>query len=248
MFGSRNSKVNKQGDQAPIEKGDRVARQARDPFDEGLSWEAERVLQIVKSESRAWSVVKLMGLIVVLSWAALVLIMPLKESVPYVVKQAADGTVTMLTRVNLKDLSVDEAVLKADAARYVAARERYNWYNVQDDYDLILLLSTPDTAKEYSRVYEGDESRDKQLSNRVRVKVKVLSVVPSANESVTVRYQTETGSYDGSGKPAIKTFVATLSYEYGAIDALPEDKRWLNPFGFRVTSYRNDSEQFEGVR
>jgi type IV secretory pathway component VirB8 len=248
MFGKGKGKVDRTSASADNAALEAAPKRPRDVFDEGLSWESERMAQIAQSETRAWGVVKLMGLVVALSWAGIVLMMPLKESVPYVLKQAADGTVTTLTRVNLKEMTIDEAVVKADAARYVAARERYNWYILQDDYDLIMLLSSPDTAKEYSAIYEGSESRDKTLGNRVRVKIKILSVVPTGNEAVTVRYQLEKGSYDGTGKPTTESLVATLGYEYGAIDTLPEDKRWLNPYGFRVIAYRRDSEQFQGAR
>ena len=44
----------------------------------------------------------------------------------------------------------------------------------------------------------------------------------------------------------MRAFVATVAYEYVDSSTLPEDKRLQNPFGFRVISYRNDSEQYPG--
>lgn len=238
-------------DQLPEEGASQTGRaesKQRDRYDEANEWEARHVLNVQRSEKRAWGVAKVAVVSAVLPWVAIVAMMPLKESVPYLVKENAQGATTILTRVNWAELSYDEARDKSWAARYVMTRERYDWYTLQEDYDLVALLSSGDVGREYSAIYTGDNSRDKQLGNRVRVKVRVLSVVPNKNGNATVRYVTEEGAPDGSGKPIFKTYVATVSYEYVGSSTLPEEKRWLNPLGFRVTSYRRDSESNPGVQ
>lgn len=239
MFG-RNKNVDKPSDQSETAPG------AKDVFSEGNDWEARHVYNLEAGARRAYKFATGALFAAVLPWIGIVAMLPLKEVVPYVVKENAQGESTILTRVNWEELSYDEARDKHWAARYVIARERYDWYALQEDYDLVLMLSSGDVGKEYNALYQGDSARDTKLSNRTRVKVRILSVVPSGTGSATVRYQTETGSPDGADKAQFNTYVATVAYTYSNNTAMPEKERLQNPFGFVVTSYRNDTEQFPG--
>lgn len=219
-----------------------------DIFQAANEWEARHIQQKEQSERRAWKFAYACLLSAILPWIGIVAMMPLKENVPYLVKQAPDGTLGIMTRVNWKSLSVDEAVEKSMAAQYVAARERYNWYTLQADYDLVNLLSSRDVGKEFSGLYDGDKARDKIYSNRTRIEIQVLSVVPGADGTATVRYQTKAGPYDGSGRPEVNTYVSTLAFEFVNNSMLKEEERNLNPLGYVVTSYRRDTEQLQGAK
>lgn len=219
-----------------------------DVFALGNEWEARHIQQKEHSERRAWKFAYACLLSAILPWVAIVAMMPLKENIPYLIKQAQDGSLSIQTRVKWTDLTVDEAVEKSYAAQYVATRERYNWYTLQADYDLVKLLSSRDVSKEYEALYEGDKARDAVNGNKIRTDIQVLSVVPGADKTVTVRYVAKNGSYDGSGKPEVGTYVSTLSYEFVNNSMLKEAERNQNPFGYVVTSYRRDTEQFQGVK
>ena len=52
----------------------------KDLHDEAMDWEASKTLDREKSERRAWTVAILAGIMTVLSWLAIVLMMPLKTT------------------------------------------------------------------------------------------------------------------------------------------------------------------------
>ncbi|MCP3050739.1 type IV secretion system protein [Xanthomonas euvesicatoria pv. allii] len=230
--------------------GEAAARAEATPdvFEAGNEWEARHIHQVGASERRAWKVAYACLLSAILPWVAIVFMMPLKESVPYLIKQSQDGTLGIQTRVTWKNLSVDEAVEKSQAAQYVAARERYNWYTLQADYDLVNLLSSREVSKEFSALYEGDKAPDVLHSNKTRIDIQVLSVVPGTDGTMTVRYLAKSGAYDGTGKPDIKAYVSTLAFEFVNNSMLTEEERNLNPLGYVVTAYRRDTDQFLGVK
>lgn len=55
-------------------------------FDAAINWESSRILTVEKSERRAWIVAGVAIVVTVLSIAAIAMMMPLKESVPYVIR------------------------------------------------------------------------------------------------------------------------------------------------------------------
>ncbi|WDJ74917.1 virB8 family protein (plasmid) [Xanthomonas campestris pv. campestris] len=219
-----------------------------DVFEAGNEWEARHIHQVASSERRAWKFAYASLLSAILPWVAIVFMMPLKENVPYLIKQSQDGSLGIQTRVTWKSLSVDEAVEKSQAAQYVAARERYNWYTLQADYDMVNLLSSAEVSKEFASLYEGDKSPDVVHSNKTRIDIQILSVVPGSDQTITVRYLAKSGAYDGTGKVETKAFVSTLAYEFVNNSMLTEEERNLNPLGFVVTAYRRDTDQYLGVK
>ena len=56
--------------------------QPGDLFQKAFDWETSRIELIEKSERRAWNVAKASSMIAILAIAALVLLTPLKESIP----------------------------------------------------------------------------------------------------------------------------------------------------------------------
>ena len=93
--------------------------------DSALNWESSRIEQIERSERRAWriamiSVLASAGLVV-----AIVLMMPLKENTPYVVRvDNATGIPDIITSLDSKGVSVDEVMDKYWLAQYVRAHDR----------------------------------------------------------------------------------------------------------------------------
>ena len=212
--------------------------------DSALNWESSRIEQIERSERRAWriamiSVLASAGLVV-----AIVLMMPLKENTPYVVRvDNATGIPDIITSLDSKGVSVDEVMDKYWLAQYVRAHETYDWFTLQKDYDAVGLLSSPVIGAEYSQLFEGKDALDKKYSNGVRVTVEIISVVPHNKNIGTVRFTKTTKRVDDVTSPGTVTrWVATIGYEYRRASGIRESARLVNPFGFQVTSYRVDPE------
>lgn len=214
----------------------------------GATWEASRVAALEVSERRAWRVA-FAGLAVgVLAFAGIILMLPLKESVPYVVRvDKATGQTELLTQFNSKDLSFDEVMDKYWLATYIRARESYDWYSIQADYNTVNLLSNEDVARQYNAQFEGANALHTRRANRTKILVDIISIVPLENRTATIRYTTRQLNPDGTGVPAVANYVATIAYDYKPESRFSSSERLINPFGFVVNSYRTDREAVGGA-
>lgn len=230
-FGKKKA-VNRGADQSPP-----------DDYDKALDWEASRILLTERSERRAWRWAGTTLFLLILSWVAIVLMMPLKQTVPYVIRvDNATGVPDIVTTMNSKGVKFDEVMDKYWIARYVRFRETYDWYSLQEDYNTVGMLSSPAVGKVYAAQFAGETGLDKVNGAKVRRTVEILSVVPSGSGSATVRFRTKTAPPDSTAPPVVAGWVATVSYEYRNPSVMQESYRLINPFGFQVLSYRIDQE------
>lgn len=215
--------------------------------DEAMDWEASKTLARERSERRAWTVAIAAAVMTVLSWLAIVLMMPLKTTEAYVVRvDNATGVPDIVTAMEDKKVTGDEVMDKYWLAQYVLARETYDWHTLQQDYDKVGLLSSPNVGKEYAELFEGKEALDKRYGEKIRATVKVISVVPSGADTGTVRFIKTTKRVDEEGLGATTSWVATIAFEYRNPSIIKESQRLVNPFGFQVLSYRVDPEMIGG--
>ena len=94
-------------------------------------------------------------------------------------------------------------------------------------------------------IYGEEQGRDKILSDKFKVEVKILSVV--LGESAGVKYATvrsKLTTLDLSNAIAgVTSFItSTLSYDYEPNKQMKEEDRLINPLGFTVLTYRKDRE------
>jgi type IV secretion system protein VirB8 len=218
-------------------------------FEAAMDWEASKMELLEKSEHRAWFVAKVALGVTVLSIAAIAMMMPLKESVPYVIRvDNVTGVPDIVTVMTDKQVTGDEIMDKYWVAQYVRARETYDWYTLQRDYNTVGLLSSPSVGKDYADLFEGKDALDKKYGKTVRASVEILSVVPGVNKTATVRFTKTTKRTDAEGSPGEPTkWIATLAYEYRSAALIKESTRLVNPFGFQVLSYRVDPEIVGGA-
>jgi type IV secretion system protein VirB8 len=215
--------------------------------EEAMDWEASKTLDREKSERRAWAVAISATIMAVLSWLAIVIMMPLKESVPYVIRvDNATGVPDIVTAMDDKKVTGDEVMDKYWLAQYVLARETYDWHTLQQDYEKVGLLSSANAGKAYAELFEGKEALDKRYGANVRATVKVISVVPSGAETGTVRFTKTTKRVDEDGPGTTTSWLATIAFEYRNPSVIKESQRLVNPFGFQVLSYRVDPEMIGG--
>lgn len=216
-------------------------------FHESNDWEAKRIAGLEKSERRAWMVTGGAVAVAVLLALAIVLMMPLKEKIPYVwYLDKVTGVPDLVSVLDEKQVGYDEVKDKYWLALYVRARETYDWYTIQNDYDTVGLLSSPDVGREYASRFEGDDAMDKVYGSQIKETVKLLSIVPNGSGIATVRFIKTTKRTDDTGPGKQTQWVATIGYEYRNPSRLKESERLVNPFGFRATSYRVDPELVGG--
>lgn len=211
--------------------------------DDAIDFEVSKSLLALKSEKRAWNITKGSCVLTFMSWTALVLLMPLKTVEPYLaLTDSSTGRTELVTVLNSETISEAEALSDFWIANYIRWREVYDWYTLQNDYNMTVLFSTPQVANEYATIFDGENNIVDKWGKRVKASVKILSIVNSEEDSIaTVRFQKTIQNIDDSTAAKPTNWVATLGYEY-VNDELSETERLKNPLGFKITSYRVDPE------
>ena len=213
-------------------------------FNSAMDYEASFRYLIDKSNKRAWLIAFVSIFIAIISIVAVVLLTPLKTIEPYVIRvDNTTGMVDILTMLDEKEISSNEALDKYFISQYVKAREGYYYELLNQDYLLTQLMSSEKVANEYRAWYEGENARDQILKNSNEVNVQILSIVLGNSNGVktsTIRAKIITKNLNTRGLSE-STKVITLSYDYILAKA-SEENRILNPLGFKVTNYRIDEE------
>ncbi|EMJ9581347.1 type IV secretion system protein [Campylobacter jejuni] len=216
----------------------------KNDFNSAMDYEASFRYLIDKSNKRAWLIAFISIFIAIISIVAVVLLTPLKTIEPYVIRvDNTTGMVDILTMLDEKEISSNEALDKYFISQYVKAREGYYYELLNQDYLLTQLMSSEKVANEYRAWYEGENARDQILKNSNEVSVQILSIVLGESNGVktaTVRAIITTKNLTSKGTTQA-TKVITLSYDYILAKA-SEENRFLNPLGFKVLTYRIDDE------
>ena len=216
---------------------------------EAITYEASFRYLIEKSNRRAWLVAFISVIITFMSILAVILLTPLKEAVPYVIRvDNQTGMVDIITSFKEEDVSQNEAIDKYFVSNYIKIREGYYFDLLQHDYELTQIYSSPEVAKDYTAIYNGKFARHEQLKDTYKVEIQILSVVLSESagtKMATIRFNENLKRIvkdEASMQSEVKTKVATLSYAYDTKMQMSEEERIENPLGFKVLTYRIDDE------
>jgi|WetSurMetagenome_2_1015567.scaffolds.fasta_scaffold49181_3 type IV secretion system protein VirB8 len=218
-----------------------------DDYQQAADWESCRLADALRSETNAWKVAGCAVAVAVLLAVAVIVLVPLKESVPYVVKVDSAGAVDIITTLKDKPMSYDDILDKYWLAKYVRAYESWDFYTAQDDYEFIGLTSSPEVSKQYAGLFTGPKAIDEMYGEQNIVRTKIISVVPTGNGIATVRFEKAVRNRNSqSDVPGITSkWVATIGYDYKKIAKMKESERLKNPLGFNVQSYRIDAEMLD---
>jgi type IV secretion system protein VirB8 len=216
-------------------------------YTQGRDWEADKTARIEKSERRAWLVAGVAGVIATAAVIGIASLAPFKRVVPFVFAvDKATGNVELVSAADDRTvMGYQELLDKHWASRYVTAREGYFYKLLQTDYDTVLALSSDEVGRDYAKLYDGPNARDKKYGAAIEMKVKVLSVTLSQDEvgsKAVVRFEKTSKKVEADQADAPQYFVATFAYEYKPSMFGKEKDLIANPLGFKVTSYRVDSE------
>ncbi|WP_188012757.1 virB8 family protein [Photobacterium damselae] len=214
--------------------------------DSALDFEASKSVMIAKSEKRAWTIVKVTCGLTILSWLALVLLMPLKQTVPYVVtvdKNSGQSQVVNVLDTQTETVSEKEVLNNYWLSNYVRWREVYDWYTLQQDYDNTLAFSAPNVQTEYASIFTGKDALDSMWGKRIKATVEILSIVNNMKSQIaTIRFEKTVKNVEDTGDGKKHVWIATIGYRYAPDKKMSAQERLINPLGFEVTSYRVDRE------
>ena len=216
-------------------------------YDQGRDWEMDRRLRLEQSERKAWWVAGIACLLALGLGIGLACLAPLKSTIPYVFTvDRATGNVEFVSAADDRTvMGYQELLDKHWTQKYVIARESYYFRLLQTDYDQVLSMSADAVGRDYARIYDGPQARDKKLGSGMEWKVKVLSVTLNADAvglKATVRFEKTTNRTEAEASDPPQYFIATLAYEYRLSMKGQEKDLIQNPLGYKVTSYRVDAE------
>ncbi len=207
------------------------------------TWADDRVAAAARQVRIAWIVAGVAGGTAMVLAIALVVLLPLKTTTPYVITvDRQSGAVEVATTLGDGKLTQNEAVIQAQLANYVRARETFDETDLAVQYAQVQRLSAPPVARAYvaAMATANPASPLRTLGRGDTVAVDIKSVSLIAPGAAMVRFDTRRLAVNG-GTPALQSHVAAISFGFANAPLRVAD-RFDNPLGFQVTRYRRDTE------
>jgi type IV secretion system protein VirB8 len=205
-------------------------------------WE-DSIRQARSGRKAAWTVAGVLIVVCAAQAAAIALMLPLREVVPYtVLVDRQTGYIETARGLKLGDLAEDEAIVQAMSAQYVLARETFDPQDFAERYDRVALWSLGSARDDYVAQFQANlpDSVLSSLRPGTRVEVTIKKVELLDAETARIRFETRRRE-PGLDLPERRDWQAVLTYRFTGAPMRMED-RLLNPLGFQVTAYRRDAE------
>ena len=213
-------------------------------YKEADSWATDRQEADRKSRTTAWKVAAAAAAVALLEAGALILLIPLKTEVPYLMLvDRHTGYVQALDPLDKGRIAPDSALTQSFLAQYVAGRESFDIDSIQNNYKKIGLWSAETARAEYiaSMQASNPQSPLARYPRSMVVETQVKSVSSLGPNLAMVRFETRAVGADGAAGTTVGAWVAIIRYRYSGEPMTLED-RLLNPLGFQVVRYRRSAE------
>lgn len=205
------------------------------------SWTVDMLAVGKLSERRAWRLVFTLAVFCSLLILALIMLLPLKSMVPYVVVLDKLNGQEMVLLPGVKSITNSEVMVKHWVSRFVMARERYDSVLLRYDYDVVRRLADESVWRAYAELFGGQSGLLKEYGDRTVRTPTIVSIAFLETGLVQVQLELAISSQDKSTVDR-KKVLATLRYRFDDFPSRSEGDLVANPLGFRVTSYRLDSQ------
>jgi type IV secretion system protein VirB8 len=206
-----------------------------------MNWEYDLVLQERRSRQLAWRVAAFTGALAFLALIALVVVLPLKQVVPYIVKVddvTGDASIIQSAASYVQSTDIND---KHWLKRYVIAHDRYDYYLLQTDFDLVKNLSADNTFRAYAAQFADPVKIQDEYKDKVTIGVEILSITITRKGYATVRYQVSRKSSLRSDV-VVEKRIATISYSYDVKRTGTTTEMIDNPLGFTVGAFQTEVE------
>lgn len=219
-------------------------------FNDAQDWNYDHVHSIVVSRNRwkamcMWIALPFIGLLLIM----MLFLIPAQHVEPFLVNHYENGLVSVQPTHQL-EAPTDKAQVESDIIRYIVNRESYSAATYDQTYNLTLLLSDNDIAKDYlqSQSSSNKQSPVNVLGAKGTQSVHVESVIFLDNEADAKNDKfhkhrnlaqvdfTVTQKLANIGQPRQIPLTALVSWDY---KGTPDDPnvRWQNWAGFTVTDF-----------
>jgi type IV secretion system protein VirB8 len=222
---------------------------SQDYFDAAESWDADRVAQFRRNTQIAWRVAGAGWLCAIAGAAALALLMPLKQVVPYLVRVDGSTGIVDVVPVLVGRATPEEAVTRYFLTHYVSVCERFNFSTAESDYEECGAFHSAQRNQAWHALWTATNPNSPlnlhKDGSSLRVQVNSVSFFTRASglsDLAQVRYLKEARQGAGS-EESFTHWVATIQYAYGEAAKDPKTRRW-NPLGFKILDFRTEPEVF----
>jgi type IV secretion system protein VirB8 len=210
-----------------------------------------------RSEKRAWMVTSAAIVMSLILAGGYFYMLPLKKIEPYMIMADAYSGSAYVTKLegdyNFRNLSTQEAVQKSYVARYVMARESFDFDVTRRDWDVVHLMSERNVSDSFSRMHDSaNPQAPARLFGRDRaLRVKVQSIRPEANPrqsgeetiyTFAAEYQRSIYEKRTGQERMLDNKTALIEFVFKNNLGMTDAQRYDNPLGFRVISYRVDND------
>ncbi|MBA3525702.1 MAG: VirB8/TrbF family protein [Pseudomonadota bacterium] len=212
-------------------------------FASARTWADGQLKATARQTRIAWRVAAAAGLVALLLALTLLLLVPLKSVEPYVLTvDRQTGAVEAATSLEGGSLTQNEAVIQAQLAGYVIARETFDSTDLAQQYRRVQVMSSPPVRSAYvaQMAASNPASPLNALNRGDTVSIDIRSVSLIADGAALVRY-TATRVAEGAGTGQSTNYVAAISFGFNG-RPLRQADRYDNPLGFQVTRYRTDAD------
>jgi type IV secretion system protein VirB8 len=163
---------------------------------------------------------------------------------PFVIEiEKKQGLVTYIdNNQKMREYTQDEILRNYFIKRYVEARETFDTKNYDYFYHKVVkTMSTDAVYRQFLSILRSSsrENPVNLLANNEVSKVTITSITPIKPKVLQVRFVVEGRFSDGSTVRSNR--IAILEYNYFNVE-IEEAKRYINPLGFVVTSYKASDE------
>lgn len=214
---------------------------------EAAAWDFDRVDQLRRAERLAWRVAAAAGLGALLCAAALVLLVPLKQIAPFLVR--VDNTTGIVDVVPITAGIIDpgEAVTRYLLTHYVTVCERFNLATAESDYAECGAFHSAELNQAwYARWNPANPASPLNVyKDGTTIRASVVSVsffrrASGVEDLAQVRYVKRLRRAAG-GAEEVTHWNATVEYAYAA-PSKDVRIRSLDPLGFKVLDFRPEPE------
>lgn len=214
-------------------------------YEEASKWNEEIYDSAIKGRRIGWFVAAIAGFIAVCLSIGIVILMPLKEVVPYTIEvNKLTGETRVARPLQEGNLTQSEALSKYWIIKYVKARIGYDRQDVEQKYELVKMMTEPREFDRFNRAFNPrSETSPYQVygeKNTAEAKIKSISFIDKDTASIRIDLVETIND-----RPEVSPWVVVMSFQY-TLDPKTEAERFDNPLGFQATKWRIDEEVEQG--
>jgi len=210
-------------------------------------WIEHNIEQERRGRNTAWFVAIILIVVCAAQAAAIAIMLPLKEVVPYtVLVDRQTGYVEQMNGIKLGALAEDQAIVESMVAQYVLARETFDPSDFKERYERVALWSLGDAREGYVAQYQaGPQSVLSDIRPGTTIKTIIKKIELIDKDTARVRFEAQ--RKDANMEPVRYDWQSIVTFRFTGQPMKQED-RLLNPLGFQVTNYRRDAETASDVQ